>query len=74
MSQKQRTTEKKPGQARHSPIIVPIPFLGEPGLFIGCRSEAAEAPAGQGVATETPAGVLVKYAEEVEGAQRSPVG
>ncbi len=39
----------------------------EPGLFIGCRGDAAEAPAGQGVATETPAGVLVEYAEAVEG-------
>ncbi len=39
----------------------------ESGLFIGCRGEAAEAPAGQGVATETPAGVLVEYAEAVAG-------
>ena len=47
---------------------------GQPALFIGYRREATEVLAGQGVATETPAGVLMQYVEEVEGAQRSPAG
>ena len=47
---------------------------GWPGLFIECRHEATEEPPGQGVSTETPAGVLMQYVEEVEGAQRSQDG